>query len=98
MTGRSTYREVVRQVAPPCDYLTHDHARLVCVNARLVVRPCKTYMRPLTIWNRRSEVLNMPIDLAATDFAMAITHYNQSSDRSTIFPIFIFTFLHFARS
>ena len=45
-----------------------------CDHSRLVVRPCKTSLRPLTIWNRRSEVLNMTIDLAATDFALAITH------------------------
>ena len=37
-------------------------------------RSRKTYLGPHTIWNRRLEGLNMLIDLAATDFAMAIIH------------------------
>ena len=36
---------------------------------RLVARSCTTCLRPLTICNRRSRVLNMTIDLAATKFA-----------------------------
>ena len=43
-------------------------------HAQLVVRSRELYLRPLTIWNRRFEVLNMTIDIAATDFALAITH------------------------
>ena len=39
--------------------------------ARSVVR---LIVRPLTIWNRRFQVLNMTIDLAATDLPLAITH------------------------
>ena len=35
--------------------------------ARLIVRP-------LTIWNSRFQVLNMTIDLVATDLLLAITH------------------------
>ena len=49
-----------------------------------------TYPRPVTIWNRRLEVLNMTIDLAATDFALAMTHdlCDQWCVRFTIFPRF----------
>ena len=32
----------------------------------------KAYLRPLTIWNRRLEVMNMTIDFAAIDFALVI--------------------------
>ena len=39
--------------------------------ARLVVR---LIVRPLTIWNSRFQVLNITIDLVATDLALAITH------------------------
>ena len=55
---------------------------------QLVVRSRKTYLRPLTIWNRRLEVLNMTIDLVTTDFALVITHdlCDQSYVRSTICP------------
>ena len=58
--------------------------------ARLIVRP-------LTIWNSRFQVLNMTIDLVATDFPLAINHdlchqsydlCHQSYVRSTIGPSF----------
>ena len=60
----------------------------------VLARSRKTYLRPLTIWNRSLEVLNMTIDLGATDFALAITHElcDQSCDRFTICP----RFHHFA--
>ena len=41
-----------------------------CEHAQPVVRSRKTYIRPLTSWNRRLEVLNMTNYLAATDFAL----------------------------
>ena len=43
-----------------------------------------------TIWNRRLDVLNMTIDLATIDFALAITHdlCDQSYVISTICPRF----------
>ena len=43
-----------------------------------------------TIWNRRLEVLNMTIDLATTDFALAIAHdlRDQLYVLSTICPRF----------
>ena len=43
-----------------------------------------------TIWNRRLEVLNMTIDLATTDFDLAIVHdlCDQSYVLSTIYPRF----------
>ena len=44
----------------------------------------------LTIWNSRFQVLNMTIDLVATDFTLAITHdlCHQSYVRSTNDPSF----------
>ena len=60
----------------PCLCVIRDHQQLVVrPRTRLAVRSHQTNMRPLTIWNRRLEVLNMTIDPAATDFALAITHY-----------------------
>ena len=37
-------------------------------------RVARLIVRPLTIWNRRLQVLNMVIDLVATDLPLAITH------------------------
>ena len=61
---------------------------------RKVARPvARLIVRPLTIWNSRFQVLNMTIDLVATDSPLAITHdlchqsydlCHQSYDRSTI--------------
>ena len=65
---------------------------------RKVTRPvARLIVRPLTIWNSRFQVLNMTIDLVATDLPLAITHdlchqsydlCHQSYDRSTIGPSF----------
>ena len=65
---------------------------------RKVARPvARLIVRPLTIWNIRFQVLNMTIDLVATDLPLAITHdlchqsydhCHQSYDRSTIGPSF----------
>ena len=65
---------------------------------RKVARPvARLIVRPLTIWNSRFQVLNMTIDLVATDLPLAITHdlchqsydlCHQSYDRSTIGPSF----------
>ena len=65
---------------------------------RKVARPvARLIVRPLTILNSRFQVLNMTIDLVATDFPLAITHdlchqsydlCHQSYDRSTIGPSF----------
>ena len=42
---------------------------------RKVTRPvARLIVRPLTIWNSRFQVLNMTIDLVATDLPLAITH------------------------
>ena len=42
---------------------------------RKVARPvARLIVRPLTIWNSRLQVLNMTIDLVATDLPLAITH------------------------
>ena len=77
-TKRPTLRSIVascdRSYDQSCDYrsaIIHNWWRH---HARLVVRSRKTYLRPLTIWNRRSEVFNMTIDLVTTDFTLAITH------------------------
>ena len=54
---------------------------------RNVSRPvARLIVRPLTIWNRRLQVLNMAIDLVATDLPLAITHdlCGQSYTLSTI--------------
>ena len=65
---------------------------------RNVTRPvARLIVRPLTIWNRRLQVLNMTIDLVATDLTLAITHdlceqsydlCDQSYVLSTICPRF----------
>ena len=65
---------------------------------RKAARPvARLIVRPLTIWNSRFQVLNMTIDLVATDLPLAITHdlchqsydlCHQSYDRSTIGPSF----------
>ena len=65
---------------------------------RKVARPvARLIVRPLTIWNSRFQVLNMTIDLVATDLPLAITHdlchqshdlCHQSYVRSTIGPSF----------
>ena len=65
---------------------------------RKVARPvARLIVRPLTIWNSRFQVLNMTIDLVATDLPLAITHdlchqsydlCHLSYDRSTIGPSF----------
>ena len=68
-----------------------------CSIVRPIVRPIVvTYDQSYdqswhrTIWNRRLEVLNMPIDLATSDFALAIPqdHCDQSYVLSTICPRF----------
>ena len=42
---------------------------------RKVARPvARLIVRPLTVWNSRLQVLNMAIDLVATDLPLAITH------------------------
>ena len=54
---------------------------------RKVARPvARLIVRPLTIWNRRLQVLNMTIDLIATDLPLAITYdlCDQSYALSTI--------------
>ena len=61
---------------------------------RKVARPvARLIVRPLTIWNSRFQILNMTVDLVATDLPLAITHdlyhqsydlCHQSYDRSTI--------------
>ena len=66
--------------------------------SRKVARPvARLIVRPHTIWNSRFQVLNMTIDLVATDLPLAITHdlchqsydlCHQSYVRSTIGPSF----------
>ena len=61
-----------------------------CDHTRLVVRSRKTYCRQLTIWNGKLDVLNITIDLDATDFSLAITYdlCDQSCVRFSICPRF----------
>ena len=80
--NRGTNRPIVRSIVASCDrsYDQSCEYRSAIIHtwwyhhARLVVRPRKTYLQPLTIWNRRLDVLNLTIDLVTTDFALAITH------------------------
>ena len=65
---------------------------------RKVARPvARLIVRPLTIRNSRFQVLNMTIDLVATDLPLAITHdicdqsydlFDQSYVLSSICPFF----------
>ena len=58
-----------------------------CDAAWLVAWSCMICPRPLAICKRRSRVLNMTIDLAATKFAPTITHdiWDQWHDLSAIY-------------
>ena len=95
--NRGTKRPIIRSIVASCDrsydqscdYRSATIHNWSCHHARLVVRSRKTYLRPLTIWNRRLEVLNMTIDLV-THFALPIIHdlRDQSCIRSTIYPRF----------
>ena len=68
------------------------------ITGRKVARPvARLIVRPLTIWNSRFQVLNMTIDLVATDLPIAITYdlchqsydlCHQSYVLSTIGPFF----------
>ena len=42
--------------------------------SKVARRVARLIVRPLTIWNSRFHVLNMTIDLVATDLPLAITH------------------------
>ena len=54
--------------------ILHDQS-IGCATGRKVARPvARLIVRPHTIWNSRFQVLNMAIDLAATDLPLAITH------------------------
>ena len=95
---RCTKRSNVRSIVASCDrsYDQSCDLRSAIIHnwgshhARLVVRSCKTYLQPLTILNRRLEVLNMTIDLVTTAFALAIIHdlCDQSYVLSTTCPRF----------
>ena len=54
--------------------LLHDQS-IGGATGRKVARPvARLIVQPLTIWNSRVQVLNMTIDLVATDLPLAITH------------------------
>ena len=72
--GRSIVASCERSYDQSCDYRSAIIHNGSCHHARLVVRSRKTYLRPLAIWNRRLQVLNMTIDLVATDLPLAITY------------------------
>ena len=80
---RSIVASCKRSYDQSCDYRSAIIHNWSCHHARLVVRSRKTYLRALTIWNRRLHVLNMTIDLVVTDLPLAITH-DQSYVLSTI--------------
>ena len=66
-----------------------------------VARPvARQIVRPLTIWNSRFHVLNMTIDLVATDLPLATTHdfCDQSydlCDQSYVLSTICLRFQHF---
>ena len=87
MTWYITSKEIVRLVVaindqswPPTIDRTINHGILHeqsigGATGRQVARPvARLIVRPLTIWYSRFKVLNMTIDLVATDFPLAITH------------------------
>ena len=97
-TDRGTRRPIARSIVASdersddqwCDCRSAIIHNWRCHQARLLVRSGNTYLRPLTIWNRRLEVLNITSELAATDFTLAITHdiCDQSCVPSKICPSF----------
>ena len=88
--NRGTKRPIVRSIVASCErsydqycnYLSAIIHNWSCHHAR----SRKTYLRRLTIWNRRLQVFNMTIDLVASDLPFAITHdlCDQSYVLSTI--------------
>ena len=100
---RCLLRPIVRAIVASCDR-SYEHAwhpvtegTINRGSQRPMVRSIvTTYDRSYDqswhqrIWNRRLEVLNMTIDLATTDFALAINHdlCDQSYVLSTICPRF----------
>ena len=86
-TDRCLLRSIVRAIVASCDrrYYQSWGATIDRTINHSIVRPLvrsivATYDRSYdqswhqTIWNSRLEVLNLTIDLATTDFALAITH------------------------
>ena len=69
---------------------------------RKVARPvARLIVRPLTIWNHRLHVLNMSIDLVATDLPLTITHdlcdkSYDLCDKSYVFSTICPRFQHFS--
>ena len=100
--NRGTQRPITRSIAASwdrpydqsCDYRSATIHNWWCHHVQLVVRSRKTYLRPLTIWNRRLEVLNMTIDLVTTHFALAIT--NDLCDQSYVLSRTCPRFQHFS--
>ena len=100
---RSIVRSIVRSIASgivwgvSTFYIVSEQP-IGGTTGRKVARPvARLIVRPLTIWNSRFQVLNMTIDLVATDLPLAITHdlchqsydlCHQSYVRSTIGPSF----------
>ena len=79
-TSASHKRSIVPSiVAPPIDRtinrgILHEQSNGGATD-RNVARPvARLIVRPLTIWNSRFQVLNMAIDLVATDLPLALTH------------------------
>ena len=100
--NRGTKRLIVRSIVASCDRSydrSCDNRSAIIHNwwfhhTRLAVRLRKTYLRPLTIWNRSLDVLNMTIDLITTDFALAINH--DLCDQSYVLSTTLFQQFSFA--
>ena len=69
---RPPVRSIIAQVVVLPNVMSYDgwHHQ----SSQLVVRPRKTYLRPLTIWKPSLKVLKITIDLAVSDITIAITH------------------------
>ena len=80
VSSRTTERDFVRRVAPPIarwhDQCTTNRATawptIIHNCGGATTHDCWDDLRPITIWNRRWEVLNITIDLALTGFTLAI--------------------------
>ena len=73
---------VTRKMLPFDDIIMKIRLPTTCRNVAL---SCATCLLSLKIWNRRSRVLNITIDLAATQFARAITLFSDVKPASNDF-------------
>ena len=75
-TSGSHKRSIVRSIVAPTIDRTLNRGILheQSIGGATGRKVARLIVRPLTIWNSRFQVLNMTIDLVATDLPLAITH------------------------